>query len=494
LLLQLQHITKTFPGVTALDDVSLSIEAGKVHALCGENGAGKTTLMNIVAGNLQPNKGGRIIFNNQTVSFSSFHDAKERGIAIVYQDRSLADNLSVAENVFFNNHPLTKFGLIDYARLYKKTAEVLLQLQMPEVLPTTLLKDLSPAQAQMIEIAKALVLRPKMLILDEPTASITQKEKNTLFNIIQQLKQKGIGIIYISHRLQEIFEIADVVTVLKDGKLQNTWPADEVTPDQLIASMVGRKLLELKRTDFTVQQQLLELRELSGQGFKNISFKVAKGEIVALAGLVGAGRTEIAKTIFGALPSKGGDVLLNGRPIHCKHPMQAIRKGIAYLAEERKQQSVFAEMNVIENMMAAKFAGTGFQKFIPYKTAYKIAEQYKNNLSIATPTLYKKLQQLSGGNQQKTVLARWLNTKPILLIADEPTHGVDVGAKFEIYQLLQQLAASGAGILLISSELPEVLALANRIIVIAAGTKRGELTGAEATEEKIISLMARLAD
>ena len=490
MLLQLKNISKTFTGVKALNNVSFEVAAGEVHAICGENGAGKSTLMNIITGNLQPDEGGCILWNEKEIWLNSFKDAKEKGIAIVHQERSLVDTMSIAENIYFNGQPCTKSGFIDYELLYRQSKEILSKLQMQHLLPRALVKTLSPAEAQMIEIAKALVLKPSLLILDEPTASITDKETAVLFSIIRELKQQGVSIIYISHRLKEIFEIADKVTVLKDGKWQNSLPVADVSPDKLVTMMVGRELHQLQYSNYAGKENLLTVKNISGRHFSNISFEIQKGEIVALAGLVGAGRTEIAKTIFGALPLQGGEILLNNRKINCKHPAEAIANGIAYLAEERKQQSIFADMNIVENIMAAKFAGSGFQKFIARKEAFGTAEKYKNELRIATPSLQKKMKQLSGGNQQKAVLARWLNTKPALLIVDEPTHGVDVGAKFEIYQLLQQLAAKGTGILLISSELTEVLALANRVIVIAAGVKKGELKNDEATEEKILSLIA----
>jgi len=493
MLLQLKHINKTFPGVTALSDLSLNFKMGEVHAICGENGAGKSTLMNIITGNQQPDAGGSILLNDEMVVFSSYKAAKEKRIAMVHQERSLVGTMSIAENIFFNDHPRTKTGFIDYKMLHTKVNALLTKLQLGHLSPATLVKSLSPSQAQMIEIAKALAIEPKILILDEPTASITEKETVILFQVIRQLKASGTAIIYISHRLKEIFEIADTVTVLKDGKWQNTLPINEVTADTLVTMMVGRELLQLQYTNYTQSNKAAEFRNISGNGFSNISFHINKGEIVTLAGLTGAGRTEIAKTIFGALPLLGGEIRLLEKVVHLTHTSQAIAHGIAYVPEERKQQSIFAEMNVVENIMAAKFAGSGFQKFVFAKEAFSTAEKYKKELRIAIPTVKKKMNQLSGGNQQKAVLARWLTMQPVLFIADEPTHGVDVGAKFEIYRLLQQLAARGTAILLISSDMPEVLALSNRIVLIAKGQKAGELTHAEANEEKIISLISGIA-
>jgi ABC-type sugar transport system ATPase subunit len=494
MLLKLKHISKTFPGVTALSDLSLSFKMGEVHAICGENGAGKSTLMNIITGNLRPDAGGHILINDEPVVFSSYKAAKEKRIAMVHQERSLVGTMSIAENIFFNHHPRTKAGFINYKTLYKKVNALLAQLQLGHLSPTFLVKSLSPAQAQMIEIAKALAIEPKILILDEPTASITAKETAILFQIIRQLKASGTAIIYISHRLKEIFEIADTVTVLKDGKWQNTLSTKEVTPDNLVTMMVGRELLQLHHTNYTQNNRAAELRNISGDGFSNISFHINKGEIVTLAGLTGAGRSEIAKAIFGALPLRDGEIRLLDKTVHFTHTSQAIAHGVAYVAEERKQQSIFADMNVVENIMAAKFAGSGFQKFVSSKEAFSTAEKYKTELHIAIPSLKKTMKQLSGGNQQKAVLARWLAMQPVLLIADEPTHGVDVGAKFEIYQLLQQLASRGTAILLISSDMLEVLALSNRIVIIAAGQKAGELSSAEASEEKIVSLISGIAN
>ncbi len=487
-MLHLQNISKSFSGVKALNDVSFNLQRGEVHALCGENGAGKSTLMNIICGNFQPDEGGKIIVEDQSITLRYNQDARKHGIAIVYQERSLIDSLSVAENIFINNPPANKYGKINYRQLYQKTESILTLLQLPEVLPHTLVKDLSPAKCQMIEIAKALASDPKVLILDEPTASITEKETQVLFNIIRRLTTKGVGVIYISHRLNEIFQIAQRVTILKDGKWQATLPVSEVNEAQLIQLMVGREFKKQAFQSLAQKDIALQVKSLTGLSFSEISFSIAKGEIVALAGLVGAGRTEIAKTIFGALPKKKGEILLDGEPCNFDYPAQAIAKGVAYLAEERKLQSIFPDMTITENMMSARFAGSGFQPSVPNGNAVATAGQYREKLRIVTPSLQKKMKQLSGGNQQKVILARWLNINPRVLIVDEPTQGVDVGAKFEIYQILHELAGKGTAILLISSEMPEVLALANRIVVISKGKMAGEVSGAKATEENILTL------
>lgn len=490
-MLELKNISKSFSGVKALSDVSFTLKPGEVHALCGENGAGKTTLMNIVAGNLKPDEGS-LYLKGEPVIFTNYQQARKKGIAIVYQDRSLVNNLTVAENIFLNNYPVNRYGFIDYKKLYQDTSSMLASLQLNEIDPKMLVKELSPAQEQMIEVAKALVKNPEILILDEPTASITEKETQILFQIIRQLNAKGVGIIYISHRLIEIFEIAHRVTVLKDGRAQGTLSIKEVNQDKLISLMVGRVIEPQQFLNHAQTELAFRVHNLSGHRFSNINFTIAKGEIVALAGLIGAGRSEIAKTIFGALPKTDGGIVLYNNPCNFTNTSQAVKHGIAYLAEDRKRQSVFPDMNITENILAAKYAGAGFAKNISNKESIFIATTYKEKLCIATPSLQKKIKQLSGGNQQKVILSRWLSIKPGLLIVDEPTQGVDVGAKFEIYELLHNLARQGTAILLISSEMPEVLTLANRIVVICNGQVAGELQKENATEEKILHMASGL--
>lgn len=486
-MLELKNISKSFSGVKALTGVSFTLKAGEVHALCGENGAGKSTLMNIVAGNLQP-ENGDIYLKGKPVTLRNFQQAENNGVAIVYQERSLVSTLSVAENIFLNHFPKTKLGFIHYAALFAETARVLASLELDEIEPDMLVKDLSPAQEQMVEIAKAIVKDPRILILDEPTASITEKETRILFNIVRELTKKGVGIIYISHRLAEIFEIADRVTVLKDGEGQGTFSIQDVDQDRLVALMVGRSLGQHAFTNHARKETALQVRNLSGKGFSDICFDIARGEIVALAGLIGAGRTEIAKTIFGAFPKKEGEIILYDNVCRFANTADAVHSGVAYVAEDRKHQSIFGDMNIIENIMSAKYAGAGLARNISGRESFSIAREFTEKLRIATPTLQKTIRQLSGGNQQKTVLARWLSIRPKLLIIDEPTQGVDVGAKFEIYELLHDLARQGTAILLISSELPEILTLANRIVVICRGTVAGELAKENATEEKILQL------
>lgn len=471
----------------ALEGIDFDLKPGEVHALCGENGAGKSTLMNILTGNLAPD-GGEIILKGQPVAIAGPAQAAHLGIAIVYQQLSLVDTLSAAENIFANIQPRNNWGFINYKALYAQARQLLGSLQMDYIQPDCLVGDLSPGEKQMVEIAKALSKNPDILILDEPTASITERETKTLFNLIGGLKQAGKSIIYISHRMAEIFRIADRVTVLKDGRYQGTRDRDKITPNELIRMMVGRELFKNTSESSASTKELLRVEHLTGKGFENISFTVHQGEILGLAGLVGAGRSEIAQTIFGYLPKRSGRIFLKGNSLKLSHPADAIAAGIGYVPEERKSQGLFLGKSVVDNMVVASLQVTSSGNLYDSEKANGSAETLREKLRIVTPHVQQAVVNLSGGNQQKVVLARWLLTNPEILIVDEPTHGIDVGAKAEIYDLLRQLAASGKGIILISSELPELLALADRILVIRQGQLSGELDGKEATEERVLSL------
>ena len=487
-ILVINHISKTFPGVKALTEVSFDLGAGEVHALCGENGAGKSTLMNLLAGNLQPDIFGRIRLDDEVVTLAGFADAQRRGISIVYQERSLIDTLSIAENCFANRHPRTRWGLIDYATLRAQTRALLAQLDLPDLDPNQLVATLSPAEKQLVEIGKALANKPRILILDEPTASLTDRETETLFGIVRRLKTQGVGIIYISHRMAEIFTLADRVTVLKDGKHQATLPIADTSPDHLIRLMVGRELVAETAPSSATDKVILAVEGLSGDRFQHVNFQVRSGEVVGLAGLVGAGRSEIARAIVGIDPKTAGTVAMNGQICAINHPADALQYGLGYLPEDRKQQGLFLDMTLRENILAGRLAGNGLKRRVPVAEQQAVAESFRTSLRIQAPGIETTVRALSGGNQQKALLARWLHLNPRLLIVDEPTHGVDVGAKFDIYQLLRQLAANSTGILLISSELPEVLALADRVLVVHNGQIAGELSRAEATEARILAL------
>lgn len=485
--LHLDHITKQFPGVKALDDVTFSIQEGEIHALCGENGAGKSTLMNIVSGNLQPDAGSieldgeRIVLRNPQTAF-------DHRIAIVYQHLSLFDSLSVAENIYANQQPRNGWGLIQFSDLFEKTDLLLRQLNLEEINPRTLVGKLSPAQRQLVEIAKALAKEPSIFILDEPTASLTDKETKTLFEILRAQKKKGVSIIYISHRLEEIFLLADRISILKDGKYQGTFLSNELTKDALITKMVGRELQALKTVSTKKEEVLLELKNITGFKFNNISFVLHRGEIIGFGGLVGAGRTEIARAIFGIEPIRSGEVFLRNNRFHSQHPSHSIQEGIAYVTEERKSLGLFQEMSVQDNIVVASLNRVMPSGLYDSVKAKQLATASKGKLKIAAPTIQQRVMNLSGGNQQKVMLAKWLLSQPDVLIVDEPTHGIDIGAKYEIYEILKSLAAEGKGILMISSELPELIGLCDRIIVIKKGSVAGELSGIDITEEKIMEL------
>ncbi|MEM6846048.1 MAG: sugar ABC transporter ATP-binding protein [Bacteroidota bacterium] len=483
--LELQQISKEFPGVKALDQVSVTIQAGEVHALCGENGAGKSTLMNILSGNLQPNSGS-IRWKGQEVQIPDPIEAQRLGIAIVYQERSLVETLSVAENIFIRNKPRNRFGFIDFTRLHQQTKSLLERLGLSDIRPQSLVGSLSVAKQQMVEIAKALSQKPELLILDEPTASITEVETKILFSIIHRLRQEGTSIIYISHRMAEIFGISNQVSILKDGQHQGTFDIDEVTVDTLIRKMVGRDLQVQDTQSYASGRVVLEVQNLRGERFRNVSFQLRKGEIMALAGLVGAGRTELARAILGADPILGGKILLEGKQIKINHPKDAIRQGIGYLPESRKTQGLFLDMSVADNVVAANLKAVAQRGVLNPQQIKQEAKGYIEQLRIVTPGSQQKVLNLSGGNQQKVVLAKWLMRQPKVFIVDEPTHGVDVGAKSEIYAILNELTRQGVSILLISSELPEVLLLSDRILVMWNGIITAELTREQATEEEIM--------
>lgn len=485
--LQLEHITKQFPGVKALDNVSLSINAGEIHALCGENGAGKSTLMNVLSGNLQPDTGS-IVLNNEKIILKNPQQAFQHSIAIVYQHLSLIDSLSVAENIYANQQPVNKWGFIQFNELFAKTNSLLHQLNLNEINATTIVSNLSPAQKQMVEIAKALSKNPSIFILDEPTASLTDKETKTLFEILTAQKNNGVSIIYISHRLEEIFFLADRISILKDGQFQGTYNANALTKEELIRKMVGRTLKKLKTLTSKTNEILLNVNNLTSPKFTNVSFTLYRGEILGLSGLMGAGRTEIARAIFGIDAYQSGEILFRNQSFYAKHPSHAIQEGLAYVTEDRKASGLFPDMTIADNITAASLNHAMASGFYNEEKVKQLATESKDKLRISAHSIQQRVTKLSGGNQQKVMLAKWLLIQPDVLIVDEPTHGIDIGAKYEIYEILKSLAAEGKGIIMISSELPELIGLCDRIIVIKKGSVAGELTGPAMTEEKIMQL------
>ncbi|MER3438854.1 MAG: D-xylose ABC transporter ATP-binding protein [Chloroflexota bacterium] len=488
-LLAMQNIHKRFPGVHALNDVSIDVYPGEVLALVGENGAGKSTLMKILAGAIQPDEG-RIAIDGQPVTLHTPRDALSLGIGIIYQELSLVDALSVGENIFLGDlprHPKIP-GKVDWPTLWRRTGEILNRVGA-HVRPQTPVRHLSVAQKQMVEIARALARNVRLLILDEPTSALTTQETETLFEIIASLRERGVGIIYISHRLEEIFAVAQRVTVLRDGRLVGTLPIAEATHERLISMMVGRDLSNLfARAAATDGPVRLEVRGLQRTGvLSDISFHVRAGEILGIAGLVGSGRTELVRSIFGADPIDGGELLLDGKPVTIRSPRDAVRLGIGLVPEDRKQQALLLRRAVRENISLPVLTRLGSPMFPSRTQERSLASHFVTNLRIRTPSIEQKVSALSGGNQQKVVIARWLALKPKVLILDEPTRGIDVGAKAEVHALIAQLAEQGVAIIMVSSELPEILGMSHRILVMRQGRITADILREEATEERIMA-------
>ncbi len=498
-LLEVRNVQKRFPGVHALRGVSLDFRAGEVHALVGENGAGKSTLMHILAGVHQPDEAD-IFLGGHLVTITDEQAAQRLGVAIVYQERSLFDLLSVAENIFSGRQPVGRWDKIDRQRLLDDARRLLADLDV-ELDPRTPVGDLSPALQQMVEIAKALSLQPRLLILDEPTAALIEAEKTALFRVIERLRRSGLGIIYISHRLEEIFEIAQRVTVLRDGEIQGTFRIEDTSPAELVRRMVGRDLAATAAPTSVQGPVRLEVRHLSdpvsgtGAGpfrplLADISFTLRRGEILAWAGLSGAGRTELALSLFGARPRGAGTILLDGEPRSIASPADAIAAGMGYLSEDRKELGLFLDMTVAENVAAAGLGRFGDWRLDDARRD-GVAADFRRRLRIASPGVDAIVRGLSGGNQQKVALAKWLLIAPKVLIVDEPTRGVDVGAKAEMHALMRDLAREGTAVMVISSDLPEVLALGDRIAVMREGRVAAVLDRAQASEEGIMNHASR---
>ncbi len=483
----MEQICKSFPGVCALDEVSLQAYPGQVHILLGENGAGKSTLMKILTG-VYPKDSGRILLRGRQIDIDSPREALDLGISMVYQEPNLALHLSVAENVFLGREVLRtrKLGIIDRPALNRNCMKILKTLNL-SFSPKTLVRDLSVAHRQMVEIAKALSARADILILDEPTASLTEQEINQLFRVIRDLKRRGISFIYISHRLEEISEIGDRITVLRDGKVVGMVPAS--TPmDRLIRMMVGREVEELfPRTIAPRGKELLRVEGLSRKDIlHDISFSASAGEIVGLGGLVGSKRTELARAVFGADPRDSGRIFVQGRPVRINSPTDAIKSGIGYLSEDRKLISLALSLSIRANITLASLKNYCFGPFIQHKKECSTVEEYLKSLAIKAAHPDRRVEFLSGGNQQKVVVARWLATRAQILFFDEPTTGVDVGAKAEIFQLMNRLVMQGGTIIFISSYLPELLAVCDRILVMCRGRITRELSRDKATQEEIL--------
>ncbi|OHV83566.1 sugar ABC transporter ATP-binding protein [Rhizobium sp. LCM 4573] len=486
-LLRLDGITKEFPGVRALSDVHFDLRRGEVHAVCGENGAGKSTLMKIISGVYQANAG-RIVYKGEERSFSSPLESEAAGIAIIHQELNLVPHLSVAENIYLAREPRRGF-LVDRKKLKADAKRCLDRLEV-DIDPDAPVRSLSVAQCQMVEIAKALSLDAEVLIMDEPTSSLTEQETRLLFKVIRDLKAAGVGIVYISHRLDEMAEIVDRVTVLRDGRYIATDDFAATTVDAIVARMVGRSLEDKfpDRTSTPSEDVIFKAEGLSRAGlFRDVSFTLRRGEILGFAGLMGAGRTEVARAIFGADPLDTGTVTLHGETLSISSPRDAIAAGIAYLSEDRKAQGLAVKMPVDANMTLANMdeVSNGFG-LIDFAKHEKVTKDYVNLLNIRTPSIKQPVRLLSGGNQQKIIIGKWLFRKSRVLFFDEPTRGIDVGAKFAIYKIMDELAAEGIGVVLISSELPEILGMTDRVAVFHNGRITGILETRKTDQEEIM--------
>ncbi|MCC6801852.1 MAG: sugar ABC transporter ATP-binding protein [Anaerolineae bacterium] len=486
LVLEAVGITKEFPGTRALDNVHLELEAGEIHAVIGENGAGKSTLMKILAGIETPDSG-EIRFQGRPARFASPREANLLGIALVHQELSLVPPLTVAENIFPGRLPTNALGLVRYGALFQQ-AERLLQALNVAVDPRTPVERLSIARRQLVEITKALSLDCKVLILDEPTSALTDSEANLLLDFLRRLASDGVSILYISHKIKEVFALADRVTVLRDGHYVGTERISETKPDRVIRMMVGRELGDMYPPKAShIGVPLLEVRNvrLPNSTVRN-SFTLNRGEVLGIAGLLGSGRSELARAIFGVDPKVEGDITLDGVPVHIHSSQDAIAHGLGYLPEDRKAGGLFLEMSIKLNIESAVIDAVSQGGMLVASKERALAQGYVRQLNISTPGIEQEVRRLSGGNQQKTLVAKWLAIKPKVLIVDEPTRGIDVGAKKEIYHLLRELAESGVGIVMISSELPEILGMSDRVLVMHDGALVAEYSAADASEEKII--------
>ena len=491
-ILQVEGISKRFGGVQALNQVRFDLNYGEVHALVGENGAGKSTLIKVLGG-IVPRDAGRIIYAGREVHFNYPAEAQEAGIAIIHQELSMMPSLTVMENLFM--HGMSgRFGFVNWRDLERRTREALALVNL-DVNPSAVVETLSISQRQMIEIARALSANARLIIMDEPNSSLSETETERLFDLIRNLKTQRIAIIYVSHKIDEVMTISDRITVLRDGNYVGTINTQDATEDRVINMMVGRDLDRTAINDTShIGETLLDVRQLTSPKFRDVSFSVRKGEIVAFSGLVGSGRSEVLRAVFGADRFTSGEIVFGGRSVRFGSPADAIRHGIAMVQEDRKVLSLFMGMQIQHNVSMAKLPSMTKSGTINSRRERDTVHDFVRRLDIRLASIFEPVSSLSGGNQQKTVLARWLATAPRLLILDEPTHGVDVGAKAEIYDLVRTLAREGVSIVLISSELPEVLALAHRIVVMHEGRVTGVIDRAGATEEQLMAYATGVQD
>ncbi|MEZ2132203.1 MULTISPECIES: sugar ABC transporter ATP-binding protein [unclassified Sinorhizobium] len=491
-LLSAEGIRKEFPGVVALDDVSFRLKRGTVHALMGENGAGKSTLMKILAGIYTPDQG-EVHLKGIQIRLQSPLDALENGIAMIHQELNLMPFMTVAENIWIRREPKNRFGFVDHAAMHRMTDDLFQRLNIA-IDPEIEVRHLSVANRQMVEIAKAVSYNSDVLIMDEPTSALTEREVEHLFQIIRDLRAQGIGIVYITHKMNELFEIADEFSVFRDGRYIGTHLSTDVTRDDIIRMMVGREITQMfPKEEVPIGEVVLSVKDLSlNNVFRNVSFDVRAGEILGVAGLVGSGRSNVAETLFGVTPASSGTIELYGRKVDITSPTVAIQHHMAFLTEDRKDTGCLLILNVLENMQIAvlhdKFVKGGFVQEGAVETT---CEDMARKLRIKTPNLDERVENLSGGNQQKVLIGRWLLTNPRILILDEPTRGIDVGAKAEIHRLVTEMARNGVAVIMISSEMPEVLGMSDRIMVMHEGRVTGFLNREEATQIKVMELAAQ---
>ncbi|GAB6108697.1 sugar ABC transporter ATP-binding protein [Fusibacter bizertensis] len=485
-LLHMEGITKAFPGVMALDGVNLNVYKQKEMALLGENGAGKSTLMKILSGVYQKTSG-ELFYKGERLSVTDPKDAMQKGIAIIHQELNLIEELSIAENIFMGRYPKT-FGKINWNKLYNDSEDLLKRLNLT-LNSKTLVKTLSIGQKQMVEIAKALSFKTDLIIMDEPTDALTDQETDSLFAVIKELVGDGKSVIYISHRLPEIFEICDDVTILRDGQFIAEKKVSEIDENELIELMVGRKLEEqYPYVDCKTEEVIFKVTSLENKWVHNITFELKKGEILGIAGLMGAGRTELSKSIYGNIHCEKKEMFLGGAPVKVRSEREALKNGIAYVSEDRKKDGLVLSLSVSKNVTLSSLEKYSKATVINKKRERESVEYFKESMSIKTPSLNQSVKLLSGGNQQKVSIAKSLSIAPRVLILDEPTRGVDVGAKKEIYELMNQFKSEGMGILMVSSEIPELLGVCDRIMVMKDGMISGVLSREEATQEKIMRL------
>ena len=486
-ILELKDISKSFSSVEVLHNVSFTLRPGEVHALLGENGAGKSTLVKVITGFHQPDSG-EILLDGEAVQFSDTRESRQAGIAAIYQELSLFPDLDVAENIFIGRHPLKKSGQIDWRKLYTEAEKLLDSLGVQLDLKQKA-RNLSIAQQQSVEIARAFSINARILIMDEPTSSLTLNEVEDLFRLVRSLREKGTAIIFISHRLEELFELADRVTVLRDGSFVDSCLLKDVTRDDLIRMMVGRTISnQFPKLDVCEGEVVLELKHLSREGvFEDINFELRCGEILGMAGLVGAGRTNVARAIFGVEPATSGSIVLAGEAVTITSPQQAIKLGLAYVPEDRQRHGLISPMQITSNISLPTISKYACHGWLQNKKERKASYEAALQMEVRANNIQQTARELSGGNQQKVVLAKWLSTNPRVLILDEPTRGIDVGTKAAVHALMSKLAAEGMAILMISSELPEILGMSDRVIVMREGHVTGHFYRNEATQEKIIT-------